>query len=40
MVKYVERESDFNTFIKKSEKNQSERKQKMNKMTIFKEYMN
>ncbi len=40
MVKYVERESDFNTFVKKYGKNQSERKQRVNKMTIFKEYMN
>ena len=39
MVKYVSRKSDFNTFVKKYDKNQSEKKQRVNKMTIFKEYL-
>jgi hypothetical protein len=40
MVKHVSGESDFDTFVSKNIKNQSEKKQRVNKMTIFKEYLN
>ena len=39
MMEHVEEESDYDTFVSKYVNNQSEKKQRVNKMTIFKEYL-
>ena len=40
MVKYIDEESDYDSFIKKNIKNQSEKKKRINKMIRFKKYLN